>query len=171
LLIEVVDPASGQPLPDGQTGAVVLTHLNRRGTVLLRYALGDLSVRSLSPCPACGAVTDRLVQTPSRHDALLKVKGMLVHPQALIDHLDSRLAARPYLLSVQHVQPGQPLSGDRLLLQLEGEGDAATQADLAASIKAACGVTPEVEFVPSAALAPSGAGWKAKKFIDRRGAP
>ena len=168
MLVEVVDPQTGQPVPDGQSGAVVLTHLNRRGTVLLRYALGDESVRSLAPCPVCGVITDRLIQTPRRSDAMVKVKGMLVHPQALLVALDQTLGATPYLLSVQALDPHRPLSGDRLLLQVEGASDPARGAQLAEQVKAACGVTPDVQFVEPGALAPTGGSWKAKKFIDQR---
>ena len=168
MLVEVVDPVTGTPLADGQHGAVVLTHLNRRGTVLLRYALGDTSVLSRGACPACGVITDRLVQTPRRSDTLVKIKGMLVYPQALIDSLDQQLAATPYLVSVRS-SDGQPaLSADRLVLQVEGRESPDMAANLVALVKAACGVTPEIAFVTSGGLTPSGAGWKAKKFIDLR---
>lgn len=167
MLVEVVDAATGQCLPDGQPGAVALTHLNRRGTVLLRYLLGDVSVRSQAPCPHCGVLTDRLVQTPRRSDALLKVKGMLVNPEALVAALDAVLGATPYLLSVRPSDAGQALSADRLLLQVEGRAQDGHE-DLAAVVKRACGVTPELSFEPPGRLAPSGGNWKAKKFVDLR---
>ena len=168
MLIEVVDPQTGLPVPDGQRGAVVLTHLNRRGTVLLRYALGDESVRSQAPCPVCGVITDRLVQTPRRSDAMVKVKGMLVNPQALLVALDQTLGATPYLLSVQALDPQRSLSGDRLLLQVEAAPDPARAAQLAEQVKTACGVTADVQFTEPGALAPTGGSWKAKKFMDQR---
>lgn len=170
MLIEVVDPLTGLNLPDGQSGAVALTHLNRRGTVLLRYLLGDVSVRSQAPCPACGAVTERLVQTPRRSDALLKVKGMLIHPEAVLASLDALLGATPYLLSVQSTEPSQALSADRLVLRLEAQPDAARSRQLADEVKRACGVTPELQFEAVGSLAPTGGSWKAKKFVDLRSA-
>lgn len=168
MLIEVLDPLTGLNLPDGQEGAVALTHLNRRGTVLLRYLLGDVSVRSMAPCPACGALTERLVQTPRRSDSLVKVKGMLIHPQAVLASLDALLGATPYLLCVQRTQPGQALSADRLLLRLEAERDEARVRQLTEEVKRACGVTPELQFEAAGSLAPSGGSWKAKKFLDLR---
>jgi phenylacetate-coenzyme A ligase PaaK-like adenylate-forming protein len=113
-------------------------------------------------------ITDRLVQTPRRSDAMVKIKGMLVHPQALLVALDQSLGATPYLLSVQAVDPQRPLSGDRLLLQVEGAPDQARGAQLAEQVKAACGVTPDVQFAEPGALAPTGGSWKVKKFIDQR---
>ena len=168
LLVDVVDPQTGLNLPDGQEGAVALTHLNRRGTVLLRYLLGDVSVRSMAPCPACGVLTERLVQTPRRSDALLKVKGMLIHPEAVVASLDALLGATPYLLCVQSSVPGQALSADRLVLRVEASPDAARARQLAEEVKRACGVTPELQFEPDGKLAPTGGSWKAKKFVDLR---
>ncbi len=170
MLVDVVDAQTGQSLPDGHSGAVVLTHLNRRGTLLLRYALGDFSVRTQVPCPHCGIVTDRLVQTPRRVDAMVKVKGMLIHPEAILTSLDQQLGATPYLLSVRSVAPDQPLSGDRLVLQVEGPRDPERATLLTDQVKQACGVTPEVHFEATGALATSASGWKAKKFVDLRAA-
>ena len=45
---EIVDPDTHKPLPEGERGLSVLTHLDRRGTVLLRYALGDFAALSQS---------------------------------------------------------------------------------------------------------------------------
>jgi phenylacetate-coenzyme A ligase PaaK-like adenylate-forming protein len=59
LLFEIVDPASGQPLPDGDTGEVVLTTLDRQGQPLIRYRTGDLS-RIVPGACACGSPLLRL---------------------------------------------------------------------------------------------------------------
>ena len=168
MLVEVVDPNTHEPLPDGQPGWVVLTHLQRRGTVLLRYALGDTSVRTQLPCPHCGAVTDRLVQIPRRIDALLKIKGMLVNPGVVVEALDALLGARPYQLRVRAVDAGNALAGDVLELRVEGSADPKLEQALLACVKNACGVTPQVAFVQPQALLASDAGWKSKKVIDLR---
>ena len=52
--LEVVDPANGEPLQEGQEGALALTHLHRRGTVLLRYLVDDIVALKLDHCPHCG---------------------------------------------------------------------------------------------------------------------
>lgn len=59
LLVEVVDPKSGIPLPDGKSGEIVLTHLTRRGMPLIRYRTGDRGTLHRGPC-LCGGVTARL---------------------------------------------------------------------------------------------------------------
>ncbi len=59
LFIEIVDPVSGLPQPDGICGEVVFSTLTRRGMPLLRYRTGDLSRFLTDPCP-CGTVLRRL---------------------------------------------------------------------------------------------------------------
>jgi phenylacetate-CoA ligase len=168
MLFEVVDPRTHQPVPDGQPGWVVLSHLHRRGTVLLRYALGDMSVMSRAPCPHCSAVTDRLVQMPQRVDALLKIKGMLVNPGVVLQALDARLGATPYLVSVVQAIAGQGLAGDVMKLQVEAGASDTLKAALVQCVKDACGITPEVHFEPAQTLWAQGASWKARKFVDQR---
>ena len=168
LLIEVVDPQTHQPLPDGKPGWVVLTHLHRTGTVLLRYALGDTSVRTQQPCPHCGAITDRLIQTPHRVDALLKIKGMLVNPAVVVAALDGLLGARAYQAQVLASDPAQPLAGDVLQVWVEGPGDAALQQSLTERVKQVCGVTPLVGLGADPSSWGADQHWKRKKFVDLR---
>ncbi|MEO7242388.1 MAG: AMP-binding protein [Variovorax sp.] len=168
LLIEVVDPKTEKPVADGQPGLVTLTHLQRRGTVLLRYALGDVSVLTHEPCPHCGAVTDRLIQVPRRVDAMVKIKGMLVNPGVVIQALDGLLGALPYQLRVRSADAIHPLAGDVLELQVEETDAQARRVALAQCVKEACGVTPQVVFVAPGALMATDASWKSKKFADLR---
>ncbi len=58
LLVEILDPVTHEPLPDGQAGAVVITELTREGTPLLRYWLGLAAALEADPCP-CGRTTAR----------------------------------------------------------------------------------------------------------------
>jgi phenylacetate-coenzyme A ligase PaaK-like adenylate-forming protein len=59
LLVEIVDPDTGSPLPDGALGEVVLTTLGREAMPLIRYRTGDMASLDRSPC-RCGGVTARL---------------------------------------------------------------------------------------------------------------
>ena len=168
MLFEVVDPGTHQPVPDGEPGWVVLSHLHRRGTLLLRYALGDTSTLTHEPCPHCGAVTDRLVKTPQRVDALLKIKGMLVNPGVVVQAIDALLGASPYTVTVVQAARGQSLAGDVMRVQTESEASDVLRVALMQCVKQACGITPEVQFVPAQTLMVQGAGWKARKFVDLR---
>jgi len=178
-LVDIAHSDTGQPVPEGKSGSVLLTHLARRGTLLLRYALGDVSVLSREPCPHCGAVTDRLVQTPRRADSLVKIKGMLVNPDVVIATLERRLGACPFVMSIER-DSDAPLAADRLRLRVEGASGVGSEVgsggasekglsgELARLVKEACGVTPEVIQVPVGALQ-SDSRWKMQRFIDQRG--
>lgn len=72
LLVEIIDPASGQPLPEGEFGEVVITSLLRRGMPLVRYRTGDLSRLLPGQCP-CGSVLRRLEKIRARKDCLIEI--------------------------------------------------------------------------------------------------
>jgi phenylacetate-CoA ligase len=68
LYLELVDPATGQVVPEGVPGEIVLTTLTRRGMPLVRYRTGDLSRFVPAPCP-CGSALRRLDRVRGRTDA------------------------------------------------------------------------------------------------------
>lgn len=169
-LFEAVDPDSKQPVPDGEEGLILLTHLDRRGTVMLRYALGDVARLTRDKCPHCGALTERIVSMPRRVDDLVKIKGMLVNPQSLVE----AVLGEPTLLDFQAIvdkeNPSDPLSMDRLRLLVVAAADADTALDrsLAARVQRAIGVTPEVERTEAGDPLLAGRGWKVKPLLDLR---
>lgn len=80
---EVIDPASGQPVPAGQLGELVLTNLGRLGSPLLRYRTGDLVRVDPKPC-ACGRQLMRLEGgILCRSDDMIHVRGNNLYPSAL----------------------------------------------------------------------------------------
>jgi phenylacetate-CoA ligase len=74
LLFEVVDPATGRPVPDGVSGEVVFTTLTRRATPLVRYRTGDVSRFIPEPCP-CGTVLRRMAHVDHRLDGDIVLPG------------------------------------------------------------------------------------------------
>lgn len=168
-LIELVDPATHAPVPDGTPGLVTLTHLRRRGTLLLRYSLGDVSTRTRERCPHCGAWTDRLTTMPRRADALVKVKGMLVNPDVLVQTLEAELGAQMFRAVVSKAGGG-PLAPDVLEVRIAQADplDPARAAAIAERVHAAIAVTPRVVAVAPDSLADPSAAWKTKKFVDTR---
>lgn len=74
LFLEVVDPASGCPMPRGETGEVVLTTLTREGMPLIRYRTGDLARFLLGPC-ACGSSLRRLGTVEGRVSGRVALEG------------------------------------------------------------------------------------------------
>ncbi|MDQ7794741.1 MAG: AMP-binding protein [bacterium] len=85
-VIEVVDPATGKQVGEGEEGEVVYTALGWRGTCVLRYRTGDIAAGGMTtePCPNCGRTVPRIsanIQRKSefREFALTKIKGTLVN--------------------------------------------------------------------------------------------
>ncbi len=78
LMVEIVRPGTGEPVPAGEVGEVVAT-LFRPEYPLIRFATGDLSAVLEGPSP-CGRTNMRLKGWMGRADQTTKVKGMFVHP-------------------------------------------------------------------------------------------
>jgi phenylacetate-CoA ligase len=76
---EIVDPATGEPLPDGEEGELVLTTLAREGMPLLRYRTRDLTSFIPEPCP-CGRTHRRITRIKGRADDMIIVKGVNIFP-------------------------------------------------------------------------------------------
>jgi phenylacetate-CoA ligase len=75
--------ADGAPVPSGEAGEVVVSNLVNRGTVLLRYRLGDVARLALEPC-ACGRTSQRLVDLEGRLSEVIRLPdGTLVHSRGV----------------------------------------------------------------------------------------
>jgi len=81
-ILEIIDPETGQPLPDGETGEVVLTNLVRTALPLLRYRTRDLAYVRPEPCP-CGRTHRRLSRIQGRTDDMLIINGVNVFPSQI----------------------------------------------------------------------------------------
>jgi phenylacetate-coenzyme A ligase PaaK-like adenylate-forming protein len=97
-IIEVVDPDTGQTLAEGETGELVVTNLDARGSVVLRYRTGDILADGFTtePCPNCGRTMPRISGTITRRRevkefALSKVKGNLVDLNEFARLLDANM--------------------------------------------------------------------------------
>jgi phenylacetate-CoA ligase len=76
---EVVDPDSGEPLPDGKEGVLVFTHLTREAMPLLRYWTSDITYLTHEPCE-CGRTHVRMGPIRGRSDDMLIVRGVNLYP-------------------------------------------------------------------------------------------
>lgn len=77
--IEIVDPETGEVLPDGQEGELVLTTLRKQGAPLIRYRTHDLTRIVPGTC-ACGSRHPRIATLTGRTDDMFKVKGCNMFP-------------------------------------------------------------------------------------------
>ena len=79
---EVVDPATGEPLPDGEIGELVFTCTTKEALPLLRYRTGDLTRLEHGRC-LCGRTTARMEKTLGRTDDMLIIRGINVFPSQI----------------------------------------------------------------------------------------
>jgi phenylacetate-coenzyme A ligase PaaK-like adenylate-forming protein len=165
--IEIVDPDTHRRLPGGERGLVLLSHMDRRGTVLLRYALGDVSALATGPCPHCGSETDRLIITPARVDSLVKIKGTLVNPALIEDILIADKSITEYQIVIERENSRSPLSPDQLRVRISGAAPDAL-ANIANTIRSAIGVTPVINLEGAEAIYAAGDTLKSRRVIDLR---
>lgn len=92
---EVVDPATGQPLPDGEAGVLILTHLTREAMPLLRYWTGDITSLSHAPC-SCGRTHVRMGPIRGRTDDLLIIRGVNLYPTQIEEILAGIAGVLPH---------------------------------------------------------------------------
>ncbi len=85
LILEIVRPGTGEPVPDGEVGEVVITTLNP-DYPLVRFGTGDLSAVLPGPSP-CGRSNTRIRGWLGRADQTTKVRGMFVHPSQVAEVL------------------------------------------------------------------------------------
>jgi phenylacetate-CoA ligase len=81
-LPEIVDPDSGEPVPEGEEGVLVLTTLTKEALPLIRYWTGDICSLSTAPC-SCGRTLARMGAIVGRSDDMLIVRGVNVYPSQI----------------------------------------------------------------------------------------
>lgn len=80
---EIVDPDTLEPVPDGVTGELVFTTLNKQGIPLIRYRTRDLSALNHEKCEVCGRTTVRMQRVKGRSDDMLIIRGVNVFPSQI----------------------------------------------------------------------------------------
>ena len=78
-LPEIVDPETGEPLPEGEEGVLVFTTLTKQALPLLRYWTGDVTSLNSEPC-SCGRTLVRMSLIRGRADDMLIIRGVNVYP-------------------------------------------------------------------------------------------
>ena len=139
VLLEIVRPGTGDPVPEGEVGEVVVTTFNP-DYPLLRFATGDLSAVLAGPSP-CGRTNVRIRGWMGRADQATKVRGMFVHPHQVAEVLRRHGLGRARL--VVENDSGE----DRMTLRVE-KLTAAAEA-VAATLREVTKVRGEVVAVES----------------------
>ncbi|WP_027881649.1 phenylacetate--CoA ligase family protein [Meiothermus rufus] len=180
---EVVDPETGDPLPEGEVGVLVLTTLTKKAMPILRYWTGDLTYITREPGPS-GRTHARMAQIRGRTDDMLIVRGVNVYPtqieavlkeipevvphyqivltrEGTLDEVELKLeVSEPFFREVgQQVLSDAVVEADHRLSQLREK--------VARKIKDNVGISVQVSLL-NPGSAPRSEGGKLKRVADLR---
>ena len=166
-IMEIVDPKTNGPLPDGEIGELILTTLTREAMPLIRYRTRDLTAIIPERCE-CGRTHRRIMRIKGRADDMFIIRGVNIYPQQI----------ERVLMSVAHVEKNYQIyldEGDKMTVKVEitkklFDGNLehlqSLQKSLSEQLKTEILVKPNVELVEPGTL-PVSEG-KAKRVFDNR---
>ena len=141
VIVEIVRPGTGDPVPEGEVGEVVVTSFNH-DYPMIRLATGDLSAEMAGRSP-CGRTNMRIKGWMGRADQTAKIKGMFVHPKQVAE-----VAARHPELARLRLVVGRAGEQDTMTLMAEsGTRDAALEAAVAATLQSVTKLKGAVKLV------------------------
>jgi phenylacetate-CoA ligase len=163
--VEIVDPATGAPLPDGEEGELVVSTLTREGLPLIRYRTRDRTrIVSREPC-ACGRTALRVDRLRGRTDDMVIFKGVNFYPR----QVEQVLLRQPGLAHEYRILLEAEGGGERMTILVETEPgcDPSVAARVRRELHDLLGLSPEVRLCRFGELErPAG---KAVRVVDRRG--
>lgn len=168
IYIEIIDPKTGKPVPDGEEGEIVITTLVKEGAPLIRFRTHDISRIIPEKC-SCGSSYPRIDIIRGRSDDMFKVHGVNMFPSQIEDLLQNvDGVASEYTVTLAH---DDERNRDVMILTVEAEGRVnfeATAQKIKELFKSRIGVTPKVTVVPVETLPRSEK--KTKRVTDYRDA-
>ena len=164
LYLEIIDPVTGENVPDGEFGEIVITTLVKEGAPLIRYRTHDISRIIPGECP-CGSRFPRIDVIQGRSDDMVKFKGVNFFPKQIEEILaDFPELSSEYQIRISHLDGRDTL---RLYVETNGHVRFLEMADRVADmIKSRIGFTPLVKVVEIGVLPRSEK--KTKRVIDER---
>ena len=168
-LAEIIDPETGEVLPEGSKGELVFTNLDKEGFPLLRYRTRDICVLSRKKC-SCGRTLIKMCKPMGRSDDMLIIRGVNVFPSQIETVLLQEGYSPNYLIEVDRAN-----NVDTLDISVELNPDqfsdtvkelASKEKSLANAIKTMLGVNPKVHLVAPKTITRSEG--KAVRVIDKR---
>ncbi len=170
-LPEIVNPKTDEPVPDGQSGELVITTLTKEALPLIRYRTGDIVSITHEPCEVCGRTSPRISKIRGRTDDMLIIRGVNVFPSQI----------EAVLLEVEGAKPHYQLIVDRTgsldQLEVQVEVDEGIFSDeikvleelerrIHREIESVLGLSVAVKLVEPRSIERSMG--KAKRVIDKR---
>ncbi|MBQ7475006.1 MAG: phenylacetate--CoA ligase [Clostridia bacterium] len=166
---EIIDPDTGEVLPDGEKGELVFTSLDKEAFPLLRYRTRDICVLDRTPCP-CGRTHVRMAKPMGRSDDMLIIRGVNVFPSQIETVLINEGYAPNYRIEVDRVNNSDTLD---VFVELSPDQFSDTvgaittmEKKLSAAITGILGIHPTVHLVAPKSIERSEG--KAKRVVDKR---
>ncbi|MBR7137046.1 MAG: phenylacetate--CoA ligase, partial [Clostridia bacterium] len=166
---EIIDPDTGEVLPEGSKGELVFTSLDKEAFPLLRYRTRDICVLSRKPC-SCGRTLVKMAKPMGRTDDMLIIRGVNVFPSQIETVLLKEGYEPNYQIIVDRVK-----NNDTFDVNVEMPAEKFTdkvaevmamEKSLAGALKTMLGINPAVHLVPPKSIARSEG--KAVRVIDKR---
>ena len=169
IIVEIIGE-DDKPVPDGESGEIVITTLGVQGMPLLRFRTGDIAAKITQPC-ACGRNSYRLTPLIGRKHNMIKLKGTTIYPPAINDVLDHTLFVSSYVVVVRPSDAGT----DEVVVRISLSGNTISEKEAVAQLKehfrSRLRVAPIVEVLPTEVIQRINFPAKSRKpvkFIDER---
>lgn len=167
---EIIDPVTGEQLPDGEEGELVITTLTKEGVPLLRYRTRDITSICDTPC-GCGRTFRRINRLKGRSDDMLIIRGVNVYPQQIEGIIIDAEGTAPHYQII--VTREGALDNVEILVEIAENSFADTikalqqrEQKIQKTIKEFLGITTKVRLVEPKTIERTDG--KAKRIIDKR---
>ncbi|MBQ7265177.1 MAG: phenylacetate--CoA ligase [Firmicutes bacterium] len=168
-IAEIINPVTGEVLPEGEKGELVFTCITKKAFPLLRYRTRDICVLSRKEC-SCGRTHIRMSKPLGRSDDMMVVKGVNVFPSQIETVLIANGYEANYQLTVDRVHNSDTISCDVEWLPYNAPNDTKDKAErekvLVSKLKSMLGIVVKVNLVEPKTI-PRSEG-KAVRIIDKR---
>ena len=168
-IAEIINPETGELMPDGEKGELVFTSVDKKAFPMLRYRTKDICVLSKEKC-ACGRTLIKMAKPMGRSDDMMIIRGVNVFPSQIESVLLEQGYKPNYRIEVDRVNHSDTLD---IYVELNNEmfSDTVREIDakekkLAGAIKTMLGISPKVHLVPAKSIERSEG--KAVRIIDKR---
>jgi phenylacetate-CoA ligase len=167
---EIIDLKSGQPLPDGEEGELVLTTLGKQAMPMIRYRTRDITALTSEPCE-CGRTLRRIQRIGRRSDDMFIIRGVNVYPSQIETALLKVEGTLPHYQIILTREKGLDEVEVQVEVTKEVFGDTVgaleeVQRNLGGSIETLTGLRMKVRMVQPQTIQRSEG--KAKRVIDQR---
>lgn len=162
---EIINPETGEVLPEGEKGELVFTSITKEAFPLLRYRTRDICVLTREKC-SCGRTLIKMCKPMGRSDDMLIIRGVNVFPSQIETVLINKGYSLNYQIEVDRVNNTDTLDINIEMKPEQSESIPSEEKKLASAIKTMLGISPRVHLVPEKSITRSEG--KAVRVVDKR---